>query len=123
MSSDTTIRVEGLGKRYPLCRRPQDRLRHALPGPRAHAQVVARYADIVGFADIGEFIDRPVKTYSTGMYLRLAFAVAVCADPDVLLVDEVLSVGDVRFQAKCIERMRALQRRGTTILFVSHAPE
>jgi ABC-type polysaccharide/polyol phosphate transport system ATPase subunit len=83
----------------------------------------ARYADIVSFAEIGEFIDQPVKTYSTGMYLRLAFAVAVSVDPDILLVDEALAVGDVRFQAKCLERMRTIQQRGATIVFVSHSLE
>jgi ABC-type polysaccharide/polyol phosphate transport system ATPase subunit len=82
-----------------------------------------RYASILDFSEIGELADRPVKTYSTGMYLRLAFALAVSVDPDVLLVDEILAVGDVRFQLKCIERMRELQRRGTTIVFVSHSIE
>jgi ABC-type polysaccharide/polyol phosphate transport system ATPase subunit len=82
-----------------------------------------RYTSILDFAEIGELADRPVKTYSTGMYLRLAFALAVSVDPEVLLVDEILAVGDVRFQLKCIERMRELQRRGTTIVFVSHSIE
>lgn len=82
-----------------------------------------RYASILDFSEIGELADRPVKTYSSGMYLRLAFALAVSIDPDVLLVDEILAVGDVRFQLKCIERMRELQRRGTTIVFVSHSIE
>jgi ABC-type polysaccharide/polyol phosphate transport system ATPase subunit len=86
-------------------------------------EIRARYADILAFSEIGSWADRPVKTYSTGMYLRLAFAVAVTVEPDVLLIDEVLAVGDVRFQLKCIERMRELQRSGTTIVFVSHAIE
>jgi lipopolysaccharide transport system ATP-binding protein len=207
MSSDVAIQVDALGKRYPLVRRPSDRLVQALLHRPPAAEVVAlhdvsfavargetvgvvgrngsgkstlleilagtqrpttgkrvvngrvaplldlgagfdpeftgsenirmsaailgltretlaaRYDDIVAFAEIGEFLDRPVKTYSTGMYLRLAFAVAVAVEPDVLLVDEILSVGDVRFQAKCIERMREIQRHGTTIVLVSHAPE
>jgi ABC-type polysaccharide/polyol phosphate transport system ATPase subunit len=87
------------------------------------AEIDACFDSIAGFADIGAFIDRPLKTYSTGMYLRLAFAVAVSVDPDVLLIDEALAVGDLRFQIKCLERMRALQQRGVTILFVSHSVE
>lgn len=83
-------------------------------------EVNARYPAIVEFADIGEFVDQPVKTYSSGMFVRLAFAVAVHADPDVLVVDEALAVGDVAFQAKCMSRMRALMEAGVTLLFVSH---
>jgi ABC-type polysaccharide/polyol phosphate transport system ATPase subunit len=86
-------------------------------------EIAERYDDIVDFAGIGDFVDQPVKTYSSGMYLRLAFAIAVSVRPDVLLVDEVLAVGDARFQAKCLERMHTIQREGTTILFVSHAAE
>ena len=79
-----------------------------------------RLEEIVSFADIGEFIDRPVKTYSSGMYVRLAFSVAVHVDADILIVDEALSVGDAFFQAKCISRMRKIVDSGTTVLFVSH---
>jgi ABC-type polysaccharide/polyol phosphate transport system ATPase subunit len=86
-------------------------------------EIDSRYESIVAFADIGEFIEQPVKTYSTGMYVRLAFAVAVSVEPDILLVDEALAVGDVRFQAKCVERMREIQRKGATILFVTHSAE
>jgi ABC-type polysaccharide/polyol phosphate transport system ATPase subunit len=86
-------------------------------------EIRARYRDILAFSEIGGLAEQPVKTYSTGMYLRLAFAVAVSVEPEVLLIDEVLAVGDVRFQLKCIERMRELQRNGTTIVFVSHATE
>jgi len=71
------------------------------------------------FADIGEFFDRPVRTYSRGMFLRLAFACATCEDPDVLLIDEVVSVGDARFQQKCYRRVRELRDRGATILLVT----
>lgn len=88
-----------------------------------HADIAARFDAITAFADIGEFLDRPVKTYSSGMYLRLAFAVAVSVEPDVLLIDEALAVGDLRFQIKCLERMRALQQHGVTILLVSHSVE
>jgi ABC-type polysaccharide/polyol phosphate transport system ATPase subunit len=85
------------------------------------AEVAARFDDIVGFAELDEFIDTPVKFYSSGMFMRLGFSVAIHVDPDVLLVDEVLAVGDVGFQLRCFDRMRALQRGGTTILFVSHS--
>lgn len=80
-----------------------------------------RFEDIVAFSELEPFIDVPVKTYSSGMYLRLAFSVAIHVDPDVLLVDEILAVGDQAFQAKCLERITALQSKGVTILFVSHS--
>lgn len=80
-----------------------------------------QFNDIVDFAELWDFIDTPVKRYSSGMYIRLAFAVAVHAEPEILLVDEVLSVGDAFFQEKCIERMHRFQREGTTIVVVSHS--
>ena len=95
-------------------------LNAALLGFR-RAEVDARFESIAAFADIGRFLDHPVKTYSTGMFVRLAFAVAVSIEPDVLLIDEALAVGDLRFQIKCLERLRALQQRGVTILLVSHS--
>lgn len=82
-----------------------------------------RVSAIVEFADIGEFISQPVKTYSSGMFARLAFAVSINVEPDILIVDEALSVGDTKFQVKCIEKMKELRDRGTTILFVTHAME
>ena len=85
------------------------------------AELARRFDAIVAFAELEAFIDQPVKTYSSGMYMRLAFAIAAHVDPDVLVVDEVLAVGDAAFQAKCLERMRAFQRAGTTIVLVSHA--
>lgn len=81
----------------------------------------AKYADIAAFAEIGEFIDQPVKTYSSGMIVRLAFAVAIHVDPEILLVDEALAVGDVYFRQRCMRKVHELRDRGITILFVSHA--
>lgn len=83
------------------------------------AQIDARFDDIAAFADIGEHIDMPVKTYSSGMYVRLAFAIAAHVDADTLVIDEALSVGDVRFAQKCMRYLRAFRERGT-LLFVSH---
>jgi len=86
-------------------------------------EVEARFDAIAAFADIGEFIEQPVKHYSSGMAVRLAFAVQAQVDPDILVVDEALSVGDARFQAKCFERLRQLKENGTSILLVTHASE
>ena len=86
----------------------------------SRAEVEAKLDDILAFADIGDFIDRPVKTYSSGMYVRLGFAVAVAADPDVLLIDEVLAVGDAAFNRRCLDRLAHLRRQGVTMVLVSH---
>ena len=83
----------------------------------------ARFDDIVGFAELERFIDQQVKHYSSGMYVRLGFAVATNVDPDVLLVDEVLAVGDEAFQRKCLDRVRQFQQEGRTIVFVTHAAD
>lgn len=83
-------------------------------------EIEKRYDDIVAFADIGDFLDYPIKTYSSGMYLRLAFSVAISVDPRILIVDEALAVGDARFQQKCMSKIKQLRESGVSILFVSH---
>jgi lipopolysaccharide transport system ATP-binding protein len=87
----------------------------------SRATMECRFDDIAAFADIGDFVEQPVKTYSTGMFARLAFAVAVCIDPDILLVDEILSVGDADFQQRCILRIKQLRDKGVTLLLASHS--
>ncbi len=86
----------------------------------SQAEVGRRFDDIAAFADIGDFIEQPVKTYSSGMMMRLAFAVNTCVDPEILIVDEALSVGDAPFQSKCFRRLRQLIDGGVSLLFVSH---
>lgn len=81
----------------------------------------ARLDDVIAFAGIGDFIDQPVKTYSSGMYIRLAFAVAVHTDPEILVIDEALAVGDAAFQVKCLQKIRAMQKAGVSILLVTHS--
>jgi lipopolysaccharide transport system ATP-binding protein len=85
------------------------------------AEIDARFDEIAAFADIGDFLDQPVKSYSSGMFVRLAFAVQACIEPEILIVDEALAVGDIGFQYKCFRRMKALKERGTTILMVTHS--
>jgi lipopolysaccharide transport system ATP-binding protein len=89
--------------------------------PRAEMQ--RRFDEIAAFADIGQYIDQPVKTYSSGMHARLAFSVAIAVDPDILIVDEILAVGDMGFQQKCLARLRQMRERGLTLLYVSHSPD
>ncbi|PLZ87270.1 ABC transporter ATP-binding protein [Fischerella thermalis] len=83
-------------------------------------QIEAKFDDIAAFAEIGDFIEHPVKTYSSGMVVRLAFAVIANTEPSILIVDEALAVGDARFQARCMKRIREMKEQGVTILFVSH---
>ncbi|REK19225.1 MAG: ABC transporter ATP-binding protein [Planctomycetota bacterium] len=83
-------------------------------------EVRERTAEIIAFSELEDFIDAPLRTYSSGMIVRLGFSVAVHLDPDILLVDEVLAVGDARFRQKCLERMKQFRSRGTTMVFVSH---
>jgi ABC-type polysaccharide/polyol phosphate transport system ATPase subunit len=89
----------------------------------SNEEIAARFSDIVAFADIGDFIEQPVKTYSSGMMVRLAFSVAIHIEPSILIVDEALAVGDIVFQMKCLDKMKEIQLLGTTILFVSHSLE
>lgn len=86
----------------------------------SQTEIENKFDEIAAFADIGDFIEQPVKTYSSGMFVRLAFAVAVNVDPEVLIVDEALAVGDIAFQHRCMRRMRSLMDSGVTTLFVSH---
>jgi lipopolysaccharide transport system ATP-binding protein len=89
----------------------------------SQSEIEERFDSIVEFADIGQFVDQPVKTYSSGMMVRLAFAVQAQTDPEILIVDEALAVGDARFQAKCFDRLKQLKNNGTSILLVSHSSE
>ncbi|HEH9431465.1 TPA: ABC transporter ATP-binding protein [Aeromonas sobria] len=86
-------------------------------------EIDSKFDEIISFADIGDFIEQPVKTYSSGMVVRLAFAVQAQINPDILIVDEALAVGDAKFQAKCFERLRQLKNSGTSILLVTHSGE
>src|SRR6202034_3852387 len=88
-----------------------------------HSEIEKRFDDIVAFAELEEFIDNQVKFYSSGMYVRLGFAVAINVEPDVLVIDEVLAVGDENFQRKCLDRIKSFQEEGRTILFVTHAAD
>ena len=84
-------------------------------------EIDARLEDIIRFSELEEFIDNPVRTYSSGMYTRLAFSVAINVDADILLIDEILAVGDANFQAKCFNKLREIKAEGTTIVIVSHS--
>jgi ABC-type polysaccharide/polyol phosphate transport system ATPase subunit len=85
-------------------------------------EVREKYDAIVEFSELGDFINEPLRTYSSGMIMRLAFSVAVCVDPDILIIDEILAVGDMSFHAKCQEKIMQFRRSGKTILCVSHSP-
>jgi ABC-type polysaccharide/polyol phosphate transport system ATPase subunit len=115
----TALLELGSGFHPSLTGRENVRLNAALLG-LSRRQTAAAFERIVEFSGIREFIDEPLRTYSTGMTMRLAFSVAVNRDPEILLVDEVLAVGDAAFQAKCIEKIREFRNAGKTLLFVSH---
>lgn len=109
----------GTGFHHELSGRENIFLNGAILGMR-RAEIQSKFDEIVEFAEVGKFIDTPVKHYSSGMYLRLAFAVAAHLEPEVLLVDEVLAVGDAAFQKKCLGKMGEVAKHGRTVLFVSH---
>jgi lipopolysaccharide transport system ATP-binding protein len=109
----------GTGFHPDLTGRENIYLNGAILGMRK-SEIEARFRDIVDFAEVGRFLDTPVKRYSSGMYVRLAFAVAAHLEPEILIVDEVLAVGDARFQQKCLGKMGSVANEGRTILFVSH---
>lgn len=85
-------------------------------------EINKNYEEIVDFAELRSFIDQPIKYYSSGMYMRLGFSVAIHTNPEILIIDEILSVGDIEFQKKCMTRMEEFKKRGITILYVSHNP-
>ncbi len=109
----------GAGLHPELTGRENIRLYGSILGMRK-AEVEGKFKTIVKFAEIEKFLDMPIKRYSSGMYARLGFAVAVNLEPDILLIDEVLAVGDEHFQRKCFQKMKELRNRGTTIVFISH---
>jgi homopolymeric O-antigen transport system ATP-binding protein len=114
-----TLLEVGTGFHPELTGRENTFLNGAILG-MTHGEVLRKFDEIVAFSEIDRFIDTPVKRYSSGMYVRLAFAVAAHLEPEILIVDEVLAVGDIHFQKKCLGRMSEIQREGRTILFVSH---
>ncbi len=127
--TEGTVRVEGrispmielaAGFDPDLTGRDNIFLNGALMG-HSRKEMTGKLDRIVEFSELGEFIDQPVKNYSSGMYARLGFAIAADVDPEILIIDEVLAVGDERFQAKCMERIRSIRRSGCTIFYVSHS--
>lgn len=109
----------GVGFHPELTGRENIRLSGAILGMSKY-EIETRMDEIIGFAEIDEYLDAPVKHYSSGMFMRLGFAVAAHLETDIMLIDEVLSVGDQQFERRCVEKMRSVARSGRTILFVSH---
>ena len=109
----------GTGFHPELTGRENIYLNGAIIGMRK-AEIAQKFDEIVAFSEVDRFIDTPVKHYSSGMYLRLAFAVAAHLEPEILLIDEVLAVGDAAFQRKCLGKMGSVAQQGRTVLFVSH---
>lgn len=131
VSSSTLGKVEVRGKISPLIElgagfhseltgRENIFLNGAILGLKEN-YIKAKFNEIVEFSEIRKFIDIPVKYYSSGMYMRLAFSVAIFVDPEILLIDEILAVGDLAFQEKCMKRMEEFKKSGVTIVFVSHS--
>jgi lipopolysaccharide transport system ATP-binding protein len=117
----TPTAVLTLGETFnPLLTGWENALTAAIVSGKTRRQAVRILDDVVEFSELGEFFEQPLRTYSDGMRVRLAFAVAVSTDPDILVIDEVLSVGDLSFQEKCIDRIAEIQARGAAILFASH---
>jgi len=116
----TALLELGSGFHLDLTGRENVRLNAALLG-LSRRQTAEAFERIVDFSGIREFIDEPLRTYSTGMVMRLAFSVAIHKDPDILLIDEILAVGDAAFQAKCIEKVHEFRNAGKTLLCVSHS--
>ncbi len=112
----------GTGFHPELTGRENIYLNGAILGMRK-SMIARRFDEIVAFSEIEQFLDTPVKHYSSGMYVRLAFSVAAHLEPEILLLDEVLAVGDLSFQSKCLEKMHAIVKAGRTVLFVSHSME
>jgi lipopolysaccharide transport system ATP-binding protein len=110
----------GTGFHPELTGRENIYLSGAILGMKRH-EIIRKFDEMVAFAEVEKFVDTPVKHFSSGMYLRLAFAVAAHLEPEILLVDEVLAVGDARFQRKCLEKMQEVGKQGRTVLFVSHS--
>lgn len=123
VSGSTAPLIElGAGFHHELTGRENILINGLLLGLSKH-EIQRLEPSIVEFAEIGEFIDAPVKQYSSGMYMRLAFAVATAVNPDILLVDEILAVGDAGFRGKCFDRIAAFRKQGKTIILVSHDPD